>query len=512
MRPADYFDASDEPLERLVRLAARMLDVPVAALARREGADLCLAAAHGVDGGERAALEAVIRVAAAEGNPAAAAERAGLAAWTAVPVGAGAGGSAGLLLVADRKPRVWAEAEVQQLADIGTIAADALRRSSERVREAELRQSQRIESVVQLAGGIAHDFNNLLTTILGSAEILLEDPGLGAESREDVEEIRKAATRGAQLTHQLLAFSRRQVLLPQLLDLNDIVDDMGRLLRRVIGEAVELEVELAPTLEPVLADRAQLEQAILDLALRARDAMPHGGRLRLSTVPIEIDDRRASAGLRPGRYTALEIRDSGPALNRETLDRVFEPFGPAGQSGLGLASMHGVMRQSGGYVMATSEPGRGTTFTILLAAVEHQAAAQGAPPPSTAEHGETILLVEDELPVRKLAQRVLERAGYSVVVAAEAQSAVALANRYPGPIHLLVADMMLPGLSGRELAAQLTIHRPAIKVIYISGTTDDAIARHRVLAPGTEFLQKPFALGQLLQKVRKVLDAPPARS
>jgi CheY-like chemotaxis protein len=240
--------------------------------------------------------------------------------------------------------------------------------------------------------------------------------------------------------------------------------------------------------------------------------MPHGGRLRVTTAPVEIDERRASAGLRPGRYTALEIRDSGAALDREALDRIFEPFGEVGQSGLGMASMHGVVRQSGGYVTATSEAGRGTTFTILLAAVEHQAAAAGTAPPPTAEIGETILLVEDEEPVRKLAQRVLERAGYSVVTAADAQSAVALANRHPGQINLLVADMMLPGLSGRELAAQLTIHRPAIKVIYISGTTDDAIARHRVLAPGTEFLQKPFALGQLLQKVRKVLDAPPARS
>jgi CheY-like chemotaxis protein len=368
--------------------------------------------------------------------------------------------------------------------------------------------------VIHLAGGIAHDFNNLLTAILGSAEIVLENPELDPDTREDVEQIRKAATRAAQLTHQLLAFSRRQVLQPRLLDLNELVQDVGRLLRRVLGEGVELEIDLAPRLDPVLGDRAQMEQAIVDLALRARDAMPAGGRLRLATAPVEVEEAKADAGsgLRPGRYSALEIRDTGPALARSALDRIFEPFGPGGgETGLGLASVHGVVRQSGGYVTAASEPGQGTTFTILLAAVEHHEPSPSATPGPT-DAGETILLVEDEEQVRSLAQRILERAGYAVVVAPDGQAAVALANRHPGPIHLLVVDMMLPGLSGRELAAQLTIHRPAIKVLYISGTTDDAIARHRVLAPGTEFLQKPFALGQLLQKIRKVLDAPAARS
>ncbi|MGH7629393.1 MAG: response regulator, partial [Gemmatimonadales bacterium] len=446
-----------------------------------------------------------------------AARAAGVAAWASVPVAAaeGADGRAGLLLVADREPRDWHAAAVEHLADLGALAADSFRRGSERAREAQLRQTQRIESVVQLAGGIAHDFNNLLTAILGSAEIVLEDPELGVDAREDVEQIHKAATRAAQLTHQLLAFSRRQVLQPRLLDLNVLIEEMARLLRRVLGDSIELEIELAPALEAVLADRGQLEQAIVDLALRARDAMPGGGRVQLRTAPVEVDDARArrGSGLQPGRYTALEIRDSGPALGRGALDRVFEPFGPGGgESGLGLASVHGVVRQSGGYVTATSEPNHGTTFTILLAAVEHQAGGGGGDAPEPAEGGETILLVEDDQQVRKLAQRVLERAGYSVVTAPDAQSAVALANRHPGSIHLLVVDMMLPGLSGRELAAQLAIHRPAIKVLYISGTTDDAIARHRVLAPGTEFLQKPFALGQLLHKVRKVLDAPLARS
>jgi two-component system cell cycle sensor histidine kinase/response regulator CckA len=501
----------DEPLDRLARLTARLLAAPIAVLARREGGELRIVAEHGA-GDARPALVALVG---AVGGDREAATHAGLGAWTAVPVAASQDAdAAGLLLVADRHPRTWSEAERRHLEDLAAIAADALHRSSERAREAQLRQTQRIEAVVQLAGGIAHDFNNLLTAILGSAEILLEDAALASAAREDVEQIRKAATRAAQLTHQLLAFGRRQVLQPRLLDLNDLVEDAARLLRRVLGETVELEVELAPSLEPVLADRSQLEQALVDLALRARDAMPNGGRLRLATAPVELDARSASArgGLRPGRYTSLQISDSGPALDQESLERVFEPFGAGGQAGLGLASMHGVVRQSGGYVTATSEPGRGTTFTILLAAIARTATADGPEVAAPAPGGETVLLVEDEEQVRSLAQRVLERAGYAVVTASDAQSAVALANRHPGPIHLLMVDMLLPGLSGRELAAQLTIHRPAIKVLYISGTTDDAIARHRVLAPGTEFLQKPFALGQLLHKVRKVLDAPLARS
>ncbi len=518
-RPSDPTNRQDETLDRIVRLAARLLDAPIAALAARDAGGLRIVAAHGVGAPAQATLVRLLGAVDAGTDAGSAARAAEVAAWASVPVAATDGAdatTAGLLLVADRQPRDWHPAAVEHLAHLGALAADSFRRGSERAREAQLRQTQRIESVVQLAGGIAHDFNNLLTAILGSAEIVLEDPELGADAREDVEQIHKAATRAAQLTHQLLAFSRRQVLQPRLLDLNMLIEEMARLLRRVLGDSIELEIELAPTLAPVLADRSQLEQTIVDLALRARDAMPGGGRVRLTTAPVEVDDVRArrTSGLQPGRYTALEICDSGPALDRGTLDRVFEPFGPGGgESGLGLASVHGVVRQSGGYVTATSEPNHGTTFTILLAAVEHQAAGGGGgDAPEPAEGGETILLVEDEEQVRKLAQRVLERAGYSVVTASDAQSAVALANRHPGSIHLLVVDMMLPGFSGRELAAQLAIHRPAIKVLYISGTTDDVIARHRVLAPGTEFLQKPFALGQLLHKVRKVLDAPLARS
>jgi signal transduction histidine kinase/ActR/RegA family two-component response regulator len=505
----------DEPLVRIARAAARVLDAPLAVIAAREGGELRIAGAHGSGTAGLAGLQRLVTAVGTGADPEEAARAAGIAAWTSVPVGGAEtpDATAGLLLVADRRARGWAEAGLQHLGDLAGVAADALHRGSERAREAQLRQVQRIESVVQLAGGIAHDFNNLLTAILGSAEILLEEGDLPGDAREDIEQIRKAATRAAQLTHQLLAFSRRQVLQPRLLDLNLLVEETARLLRRVLGEAVELETELAPGLDPVLADRAQIEQGIVDLALRARDAMPGGGRLRLATGQVTIHEAAAASGFQRGRYTTLEITDSGASLARDALDRVFEPFGPGGgESGLDLASIHGVVRQSGGYLTARSQPGGGTTFCILLPAVEHPAVAADAAIAAPADGGETILLVEDDEQVLKLAQRVLERAGYCVVTARDAQSATALANRHPGIIHLLVVDMMLPGLSGRELAAQLTIHRPAIKVLYISGTTDDAIARHRVLSPGTEFLQKPFALGQLLQRVRKVLDAPLARS
>jgi signal transduction histidine kinase/ActR/RegA family two-component response regulator len=511
MRPPDP-PSGDEPLDRFARFAARLLDAPLAALGVGEGDSMRLLASCGIEPGSRGRLEALLRALNAGDDPVRAAQMAGIAAWVSAPIADASDGSAGCLVVADRRMRRWTDVERGHLVELGVLATDAIRRGSERAREAEIRRSQRIESVVQLAGGIAHDFNNLLTAILGSAEILLENPTLDRAGRDDVDQIRKAATRAAQLTHQLLAFSRRQVLQPRLLDLNELVHNMGRLLRRVLGDGVELEISLAPSLAPVLGDRAQLEQSIVDLALRARDAMPAGGRLRLATAPVEIGEARPDAGLRPGRYSALEIRDTGATLSRGTLDRVFEPFGPGGgETGLGLASVHGVVRQSGGYVTAASEPGQGTTFTILLAAVEHQEAAPDVAA-APVEAGETILLVEDEEQIRSLAQRVLARAGYEVIAAPDGHAAVALANRHPGPIHLLIVDMMLPGLSGRELAAQLNIHRPAIKVLYISGTSDDAIARHRVLAPGTEFLQKPFAMGQLIQKIRKVLDAPLARS
>ena len=356
--------------------------------------------------------------------------------------------------------------------------------------EARGRRAQRMESIIRLAGGIAHDFNNQLTAILGSAELLLESRALDSEGRADVEQIRKAANRAAQLARQLLAFSRRQASQPRVLDLNVVLDEIRLILRHLVGERIEVVTDLDPAGAPALADLAQLEQTIVDAALHARDRMPDGGRLTLATRSVRVTGGDGPPGLPPGRYTALTVRDSGPPLGAVAADPLFEP------------------RQSGAYAEVRNEPDGGAALTLYLPAVE-PTTREGAPPPAPeAPAGETILLVEDEEQVRRLARRVLERAGFVVVEAGDAEAALRRANRHPGTIHLLVVDMMLPGLSGRELAAQLAIHRPAVKVLYISGTADDAIGRHQVLAPGTEFLQKPFALDQLVRKVRKVLDSP----
>jgi two-component system cell cycle sensor histidine kinase/response regulator CckA len=371
-----------------------------------------------------------------------------------------------------------------------TSVAFVLDLTERKALEARGRRAQRMESIIRLAGGIAHDFNNQLTAILGSAELLLENRTLDPEGRADVEQIRKAANRAAQLARQLLAFSRRQASQPRVLDLNAVLDEIRLILRHLVGERIEVVTDLDPAGAPALADLAQLEQTIVDAALHARDRMPDGGRLTLATRSVRVTGADGPPGLPPGRYTALTVRDSGPPLGAVAADPLFEP------------------RQSGAYAEVRNEPDGGATLTLYLPAVE-PATREGAPPPAPeAPAGETILLVEDEEQVRRLARRVLERAGFVVVEAGDAEAALRRANRHPGTIHLLVVDMMLPGLSGRELAAQLAIHRPAVKVLYISGTADDAIGRHQVLAPGTEFLQKPFALDQLVRKVRKVLDSP----
>lgn len=364
--------------------------------------------------------------------------------------------------------------------------------------EERARRAQRMESILHLAGGIAHDFNDLLTAILGSAELLLEKEGLDSEARRDVEQIQRAANRAAQLTHQLLGFSRRQALEPRVLDLNSVLQDFRIILRHLVGEHVEVVTDLDPDVPPVLADLAQLEQIVVDVALEARDHMPAGGRLTLATQTARVDAAFSERhqGLRPGRYAVLLMRNSGLTLEGPTLD-----------------SAYGVVRQSGGYLEVEQDPIEEPGFRLYLTAVEQpvrdepdEAAAPESP------GGETILLVDDEESVRELGRRVLERAGFVVLTAPDAPGAIQLANRHPGTIHLLLSDMVLPGLNGRELAAQLAIHRPAIKVLYVSGTVDDAIGRHRVLAPGTEFLRKPFALDQLVRKVRQVLDAPQVRS
>jgi two-component system, cell cycle sensor histidine kinase and response regulator CckA len=387
--------------------------------------------------------------------------------------------------------------------------------SDRRQLEQRLVRVERVQAIGQLAGGVAHDFNNLLTGIIGHVALLQEEPGLSALGREDLAQIQRSADRAASLTRQLLAFSRRQVLAPRVLDLNRLVAGRLSSMRRLAGAHVRVISTPAAGLDPVVADPNQLEQVLTQLSTNARDSMPDGGTLELSTRQEPLDGPRLTrlSVQRPGIYVTLQVRDSGRGMDAATLERIFEPFFstklPSEGAGLGLASVYGIIKQSGGHIDVASEPDRGTTFTIYFPRHE------GSGPVGADAGGwealggeETILLVEDEEQVRELARRVLERVGYTVLAAADPEAAIALADRHAGHIHLLVADMMLPQSGGRELAARLSIHRPAIKVLYISGTSDGSIARLRLVEPGTAFLEKPFSLDRLLRTVRRALGDP----
>jgi two-component system, cell cycle sensor histidine kinase and response regulator CckA len=393
------------------------------------------------------------------------------------------------------------------------IARDITQRKS---LEAQLLQAQKMEAVGQLAGGVAHDFNNLLTVILGSAELLLASLGRNHPDREEAEEIRKAALRAADLTRQLLAFSRQQVLAPQVLDLNEAVANMDQILRRVIGEDIDLLTAPSRDLRAVRADPSQLEQVVMNLAVNARDAMPNGGKLTIETANVELDDAyaREHGAVKPGYYVMLAVSDTGVGMDAETRARIFEPFfttKPKGKgTGLGLATVYGIVKQSGGFIWVYSELGRGTTFKIYLPRVEGAAVPARPTPPSTPSRrgSETILLVEDQEEVRRLARRVLETLGYTVLVAASGAEALQLAGAHAGPIHLLVTDVIMPGMSGREVGLLLAPARPETKVLYVSGYANESIVHHGVLEPGIAFLQKPFTVEALGRKVREVLDTP----
>jgi two-component system, cell cycle sensor histidine kinase and response regulator CckA len=370
--------------------------------------------------------------------------------------------------------------------------------------EMQLRQAQKMEAVGRLAGGIAHDFNNLLTAISGYSEFLIEgqtDP----RQRRYAEEIRRAATRAAALTGQLLAFSRRQVLQPRVLDLNAVVGDMDMMLRRLIGEDVELVTMLDPALAPVLADPTQVEQVIVNLAVNARDAMPHGGSVTIETLNVETD---------ADRFVELRLTDTGIGMTDEERRQLFDPFFTTkdGGTGLGLATVHGIVEQSGGTIDVDSAPGLGSSFRILFPAVEaplsdREPAEHGTAP---ARGSETILLVEDEAVVRQLVAEILESNGYDVLQAADGPSALELLRRHTGPVDLLVTDVVMPGMSGPEVANAVSAMLPGTRVLYISGYTDSAIGHHGVLEPGIAFLQKPFSAGDLTRKVRALLDDAPA--
>jgi PAS domain S-box-containing protein len=384
-----------------------------------------------------------------------------------------------------------------------------------RLLEDQLRQSQKMEAVGRLAGGIAHDFNNLLTAILGSTDLLLETLPPNHPGAADAQETRKAALRAADLTRQLLAFSRQQVLAPRVLSVNGVVADMDRMLHRLIGEDVDLRTVLAADVGAVRADLGQLEQVILNLAVNARDAMSHGGKLTIETSNVDLDEAygAAHAGVQPGPYVLLAVSDTGSGMDVATQARIFEPFfttKPKGKgTGLGLATVYGIVKQSGGHIAVYTEPDRGTSFKIYLPRVA--AAVDAVEAPQTGggllRGSETVLLVEDQEEVRRLTRRLLEARGYRVLVAADGHEALSMAESLGGPLHLLVTDVVMPQLSGREVALLLAPRHPAMKVLYLSGYADESIVHHGVLEPGVDFLQKPFTADALARKVRAVLDA-----
>jgi two-component system cell cycle sensor histidine kinase/response regulator CckA len=385
--------------------------------------------------------------------------------------------------------------------------------------EEQFRQAQKMEAVGRLAGGVAHDFNNLLTVIRSYSDLLLD--GLPADDarRADLEEIREAARRATVLTRQLLAFSRRQVMQPSVMSLNTIVAGAERLLRRLIGEDITLVTRLDAALGAVKADAGQLEQVIMNLAVNARDAMPDGGTLTVETANVPAGTEPPADLLTvmpPGEYVLLRVIDTGAGMDAGTMAHLFEPFFTTKEvgkgTGLGLATVYGVVKQSGGFISVASEPGRGAAFSVYLPRVGESVEASVAERdgPGSSEGKETILLVEDEIAVRAVASQVLRRLGYAVLEAADARSALQFAEEHKGAIALLVTDVVMPGLDGRELADRLRARRPQLKVLFMSGYAYDAALEHGPLKPGLNFLQKPFTPEGLAQKVREVLDGPSA--
>jgi two-component system cell cycle sensor histidine kinase/response regulator CckA len=384
-----------------------------------------------------------------------------------------------------------------------------------RRRDEQLRQSQKMEAVGRLSGGIAHDFNNLLGVIIGYSESIEHRTNPDDPLRKSATEIRKAGERAASLTHQLLAFSRQQVLQPQILDLNALVTDMGKMLKRLIGMHIELTTELAADLGQVKAEQSQIEQVILNLVVNARDAMPDGGKLLIETSNLDVDENLAISCpfLQPGPYVLLTVTDTGIGMDADTRRHIFEPFfttkEPGKGTGLGLATVYGVVKQSGGGVIVDSEPGKGATFKIFLPKTQESAVAPAAD--ENAAKGltgtGTILLVEDEEALLNLTAERLKECGYTVLPARDGVQALELARSFRGPIHLLLTDIMMPRMGGLSLARSMSELRPGIRVVFMSGHTEQQATYREALRSGAESIQKPFTHERLIHLVRQTLDA-----
>jgi two-component system cell cycle sensor histidine kinase/response regulator CckA len=394
-----------------------------------------------------------------------------------------------------------------------TLSADVTERTA---LQTQLAKAQKMEAVGQLAGGIAHDFNNLLGVITGYSELLIREVPPGSRERKRAEEIKRAADRAAALTRQLLAFGRRQVLQPKVLDLNEVVPEVEKMLRRLIPESIQIVIAAGAGLGRVRADAGQVEQVLMNLAINARDAMPVGGRLVIETANAALDETyvRTHPEAKAGRYVMLVVSDTGHGMDEATMARIFEPFFTTKEegrgTGLGLATVYGIVRQSGGIVNVYSEPGRGTTFRVYLPRVDEAVTVDLHPDFAASPGGaESILLVEDSDPLRMLIRELLENVGYTVLDASTPDAALALVEATPGDIHLMLTDMVMPRMSGQELARRIAILKPRAGVVFMSGYTDQVVGDEGTLAPGTHFLQKPFTMDALLKTLRRALDAGP---